>query len=62
MAKKFFQLCLPIGIVLSFISQAYKGMTDFARGFLEGMALVFFIVGLAYYGYCFVKKEKPYDR
>lgn len=60
MAKKFFQLCIPIGIVLSFISQAYKSMPDFARGFFDGMALVFFIAGLTYYGYCFVKKQKPY--
>jgi len=55
-------LCVPIGIVLSFIFQAYKGMPDFVRGFLEGMALVFFIAGLAYYVYCFVKKQKPYGK
>jgi len=26
------------------------------------MALVFFIAGLAYYVYCFVKKQKPYGK
>lgn len=62
MARKFFQLCIPIGIVLSFIFKSYTGMSDFMKGFFEGMALVFFVTGLAYYGYCFVKKQKPYDR
>lgn len=45
----------------SFIIKAYTGMSDFIRGFCEGTALVFLVTGLVYYGYCFVKKQKPYD-
>lgn len=62
MSKKFFQLCIPIGIVISFVFKAYTGMPDFVRGFFEGMALVFLVTGLVYYGYCFVKKQKPYGK
>lgn len=63
MSKKFFQSCVPIGALILFISLITRNcivVTDFVKGYFEGMALVFFVIGLIYYIYCFIKKQRPY--
>jgi hypothetical protein len=62
MVKKLLQLCVPIGALILFISLNYKDMTDFVKGFFEGVALVFIIIGMLYYVSCFIKKENPYKK
>ena len=60
MIKKILKGILPIGLIIFFIARAcaqYLSMTDFIRGFLEGISLVFIVVGLIYVAWCYVKKK-----
>jgi len=65
MIKRLLQGCLPVGLLIlsiSHICAQYLSMTDFVRGFFEGMSAVFMVIGLMYFVWYFAKKENPYMR
>ncbi|QAA32335.1 hypothetical protein [Clostridium manihotivorum] len=62
MRKRFFKICVPIGAFSLFVSLIFKNMTDFTKGYFEGMAISFITVGLIYYGYCLIKRQSSYTR
>ncbi|WP_160672545.1 hypothetical protein [Clostridium sp. C8-1-8] len=62
MRNRFLKMCVPFGAVFLFINLMFKNMTDFTKGYFEGMALSFFAIGIIYYGYCLIKRQSSYTR
>lgn len=63
MIKRLFQGALVAGLLIFFIARTCAqllSMSDFVKGFLEGMSAVFIVVGLIYIARCYIKNKNTY--
>jgi len=65
MRKKIFSyvilVCYSIGLLTFSLSSIFRdSLSDFAKGFCEGLSIVFILAGFIYMCWCVVKKKNPY--
>lgn len=63
MIKKLFQGALVVGLLIFIIARTCAqllSMSDFVKGFLEGMSAVFIVVGSIYIVWGYIKNKKAY--
>ena len=59
--KLLFMIIYSLGFVLLTGAGILRNeLSDFALGFLEGLAVVFIIAGFCYIVWCFFHKENPF--
>lgn len=65
MRKKIFAYeilaCYAVGLLTFSLSSIFRDkLSDFTRGFCEGISLVFILVGFIFMCWCAIKKKNPY--
>lgn len=64
MKKKLLAFTLPAGVIIEFIyivGNRFFVFPDFVAYPMLIISVALMVIGLAYYGYCFGKKQNPYN-
>lgn len=49
------------GVAVFTVSSIFRDrLTDFERGFCEGVSITGILLGCAYFGWCFAKRKNPF--
>lgn len=54
-------VCYAVGLMTFSLCNIFRdSLSDFARGFCEGISITFILIGFIYMCWCIVKKKNPY--